>query len=155
MSVEYVLPYPGKVNPDSVLWYPKVVRDKAWYAFTFNSQKKMELNLLFADKRLNSALDLFKNNKPDLGMTTLTKAEKYLERALPQNADNPEYLKKIALASLKHREVIEKEILPLAPEDIRPKAIKTEDYSKEIYKKTRDLMYSIGLIPPEDIFELK
>lgn len=153
MTIEYVLPYSGKINPDSPLWYPKVVRDKVWYALTFNAQKKTELNLLFADKRLNSAVELFKNNKPDLGITTLTKAEKYLEMAVPANANDTEYLKKLALASLKHREVIQNEILPLSPEDIRPKAIKIVDYSKETYKKARDLMYSKGLVPPQNPFE--
>jgi len=152
-TIDYVLAYPGKINPDSPLWYPKVVRDKVWHTFTFNRQKKAELNLLFADKRLNSALELFKNNKPDLGYTTLTKSEKYLENAIPKTADDAEYLKKLATASLKHREVIEIEILPIAPEDLRPKIILINNYSKEIYKKARDLMLSKGQIPPLDIFE--
>lgn len=154
-TVDYLLAYPGKVHPDSPLWYGKVVRDKVWYFFTFNKDKKSELNLLFADKRLSSALELFKNNKPDLGLSTLTKAEKYLEMAVPSDADDSEYLKKLALSSLKHREVIESKILPLSPEDIAPQVNRINDYSKETYKKARDLMYSKGLIPPENIFELK
>ena len=154
-TIDYLLAYPGKINPDNTLWYAKVVRDKVWYFFTFNKSKKTELNLLFADKRLNSALYLFQNSKPDLGLSTLTKAEKYLEMSVPKNADDGEYLKKVALASLKHREVIENQILPLAPEDIAPQVNRVNDYSKEIYKKARDLMYSKGLIPPENVFELK
>lgn len=154
-TVDYLLAYPGKVGPDSSLWYAKVIRDKAWYLFTFNPSKKSELNLLFADKRLNSSLELFKKGKPDLGLSTLTKAEKYLEMAVPSNADNAEYLKKLALASLKHREVIETQILPLSPEDIAPRVNKINDYPKETYKKARDFMYSKGLVPPENIFELK
>ncbi len=155
MTVDYLLAYPGKIGPDNTLWYGKVMRDKVWYFFTFNKDKKLELNLLFADKRLSSSLELFKNNKPDLGLSTLTKAEKYLEMAVPSNADNAEYLKKLALASLKHREVIETQILPLSPEDIAPRVNKINDYPKETYKKARDLMYSKGLIPPENVFELK
>lgn len=154
-SVDYLLAYPGKIGPDNMLWYAKVVRDKTWYFLTFNKDKKKELNLLFADKRLSSSLELFKNNKPDLGLSVLTKAEKYLEMAVPENADNPEYLKKLALASLKHREVIERQILPLSPEDIAPQVNRINDYSKETYKKARDFMYSKGLVPPQDIFELK
>lgn len=155
LTIDYLLAFPGKIGPDNTLWYAKVIRDKAWYYLTFNKDKKRELNLLFADKRLNSALLLFQNNKPDLGLSVLTKAEKYLEMALPENADNTELIKKIALSSLKHREVIESQILPLSPEDIAPKVNKINDYSKETYKKARDFMYSKGLVPPENIFELK
>lgn len=154
-NVDYLLAYPGKINPDNPLWYVKVIRDKTWYLLTFNKAKKTELNLLFADKRINSSLELFKNKKPDLGYITLTKSEKYLEKAVPSNADDGEYLRKLALASLKHRQVIETEILPLTPEDLRPEVIKVNDYSKETYKKARDLMLSKGLIPPQNIFELK
>ena len=75
--------------------------------------------------------------------------------ALPENADNTELIKKLALASLKHREVIETQILQLSPEDIAPQVNKINDFSKETYKKARDLMYSKGQIPPENIFELK
>lgn len=154
MTIDYLLAYPGKIGPDNMLWYPKVMRDKTWYFLTFNKDKKRELNLLFADKRLNSALEMFKNNKPDLGLSTLTKAEKYLESAVPENADNTEYVKKLALSSLKHREVIETQILPLSPEDIAPKVNAIISYPKETYKKARDFMYSKGLIPPQNIFEL-
>lgn len=152
-SVDYILAYQGKINVDSPLWYVKVIRDKAWYTLTFDSSKKSELNLLFSDKRLNSSLELFKNNKPDLGITTLMKAEKYLEKSLPETGDDGEYLTKLNLAALKHREVIEYEILPLTPEDLRPAVIKTEDYSKEIYKKTRESMILKGLVPAQNPFE--
>lgn len=155
LTIDYLLAYSGRIKPDSPLWYIKVMRDKVWYFFTFNQDKKLELNLLFADKRLSSALTLFQNNKPDLGLSTLTKAEKYLEMALPKDANNALYLKKLALASLKHREIIETQILPLSPEDIAPQVNKINDYSKETYKKARDFMYSKGLVPPENVFELK
>jgi len=155
LVIDYELPFPGKINPDNTLWYAKAVRDRVWYIFTFNKEKKTELNLLFADKRLKSSLYLFENNKPDLGLSTLTKAEKYLEMSVPTNANNIEYLEKIATASLKHREVIENQILPLSPEDIAPQVNKINDSSKETYKKVRDLLYSKGQVPPENIFELK
>ena len=154
-SVDYLLAYPGKVSNDNLLWYVKVVRDRIWYFFTFNSLKKSELNLLFADKRLNSAVELFEKGKPDLGFSTLSKSEKYLENAIPKATDDADFLKKLATASLKHREVIENEILPIVPEDLRPGVIKATDYSKETYKKVRDLMLSKGLVPPENIFDVK
>ncbi|MEK7536762.1 MAG: DUF5667 domain-containing protein [Patescibacteria group bacterium] len=153
--IDYLLAYPGKIHPDNPLWYLKVVRDKTWYLFTFNSSKKSELNLLFADKRLNSARELFNRNKPDLGFSTLTKSSKYLEKAIPKDTDDAVYLNKLATAALKHREVVEDEILPIAPEDLRPNVIIISNYSKETYKKVRDLMLSKGLVPPEDAFNVK
>lgn len=153
--IDYVLAYQGKVNPDNFLWYLKVVRDRVWYLFTFNKDKKVELNMLFADKRLSSALELFKSNKPDLGLTTLTKAEKYLLIASEVGTDNMDINKKLALSSLKHREVIENEILKESPEDLKPDVIKTGDYSKDVYKKVRDFMLSKGWVPPQNPFEMK
>ena len=154
-TIDYVLAYQGKILPDNPLWYIKVVRDKVWLTFTFNPIKKAELNLLFADKRLNASLELFKKNKPDLGLSVLTKSRKYMESAGKDMGDNKDFYNKLALSSLKHREVIEQEILPLTPEDLRPKVIKVEDYSKLTYEKVKDNMLSIGLVPPDNIFETK
>lgn len=147
-KIDYLLAYPGKINPDSPFWYVKVLRDKTWLTFTFKDSKKAELNLLFADKRLNSALILFQNNKPDLGLSTLTKSEKYLESAEAIMSEDFDFYNKIGLASLKHWEVIENEILPIAPEDLRPQVIIAGNSAVEIYKKVRDHMLSKGLTPP-------
>jgi hypothetical protein len=152
-KIDYQLAYQGKIGPDNPLWYAKAVRDRARYMVTFNSTKKAELNLLYADKRLNSSIELFKNNKPDLGLITLTKAEKYLESAELQMTDDNELYKKIGLSSLKHREVIENEILPITPEDLRPQVIKTLNYSKEVYIKVKEHMLSKGLVPPTNPFD--
>lgn len=153
VKVDYQLAYPGKVGPDNPLWYAKAVRDRAWYMLTFNPNKKSELNLLFSDKRLNSSIELFKNNKPDLGLITLTKAEKYLETAELQMTEDTDFYKKIGLSSLKHREVIENDILPITPEDLRPQVIKTLDYSKSVYQKVSEHMLSKGLVPPVNPFK--
>ena len=152
-KVDYQLAYQGKIGPDNPLWYAKAVRDRARYILAFNPTKKAELNLLYADKRLNSSIELFKNNKPDLGLITLTKAEKYLESAELQMTDDSELYKKIGLSSLKHREVIENEILPITPEDLRPQVIKTLNYSKEVYTKVKEHMFLKGLVPPANPFD--
>ncbi len=152
-KVDYQLAYQGKIGPDNPLWYAKAVRDRARYMLALNPTKKAELNLLYADKRLNSSIELFKNNKPDLGLITLTKAEKYLESAELQMTDDNELYKKIGLSSLKHREVIENEILPITPEDLRPQVIKTLNYSKEVYLKVKEHMLSKGMVPPSNPFE--
>lgn len=151
-NVEYSLPYAGGILPDSPLWPLKALRDKLWYMVAFDSQKKANLNLLFADKRLVSAKMLFENNKPDLGLTTLTKAEKYLERAKGSET-NPDFLKKLALASLKHRQIIEEEIIPIAPEDLKPEIVKALDSSKNTYKNCRDELNSQSITPPKNPFE--
>lgn len=153
IQVDYQLAYQGKIGPDNPLWYVKAVRDRARYILTFNPTKKAELNLLYADKRLNASIELFKNNKPDLGLITLTKAEKYLESAELQMTDDNELYKKIGLSSLKHREVIENEILPITPEDLRPQVIKTLSYSKDVYVKVKDHMLLKGLVPPTNPFD--
>lgn len=153
IKVDYQLAYQGKIGPDNPLWYAKAIRDRVWYTLTFNPDKKAELNLLFSDKRLNSSIELFKKNKPDLGLITLTKAEKYLESAESKMNEDGELARKIGLASLKHREVIENEILPITPEDLRPQVIKTLNYSKEVYTKVKEQMLSKGLVPPANPFD--
>lgn len=148
-EINYVLAYPGKIGPDSPLWYLKAARDRIWSIFTFDESKKAELNLLFADKRLLSSAILFQENKPDLGMTTLLKAEKYLE-ASSNYANSDDVHMKLALASLKHKEIVERQILPNAPEDLRPQIIKTMDITNNVYEKSKVFLLTNGLIPPQN-----
>src|SRR3990172_3897569 len=74
LEIDYPLPYPGRVLPDHLLWPVKVVRDRLWLAMTTNPLKKAEISLLLANKRLASAQALFDKEKPDLAISTLTKA---------------------------------------------------------------------------------
>lgn len=152
-TIEYFLAYQGKVGPDSPLWYAKAVRDRLWYLATFNSLKKAELNLLFADKRLNSSVELFKNDKPDLGLSTLTKAEKYLQKSLEVTPEDNEFYKKLALASLKHIEVINNEILPNCPEDLKPEVTLSLNTTYMVYTEIKNKMLSKGLVAPDNPFE--
>jgi hypothetical protein len=69
--------------------------------------------LLFADKRIGAAKSLVEGGKQELGVTTLTKAEKYLERAVNQEKvarekgkDTIAFLEKMAKSSLKHEELL-------------------------------------------------
>lgn len=156
--IDYKLPYPGKVLPDHPLWPIKVVRDRLWQLVSTNSTRKVELNILFADKRLVSAKMLFEKDKPSIAYSTLTKAEKYLENASlleeeirKKGEDTTGVLEQLAKSSLKHREVME-EILLIAPEDARPEIIRIEDYSTSAYSRARDALYGKGLTPPENPF---
>lgn len=158
-EVVYTMPYPGKILPDNWLWFVKAARDRILYIFASNSLRRADLALLYSDKRLGASRTLFENNKPDLAVSVLTKGEKYLEIAYSneqksRNAggDTKDFLLKLATASLKHRQIIEQDILPYAPEDLKPGIVKTLDYSKNTYKFTRDALNSLGIAAPKDPF---
>lgn len=158
-EIEYALPYPGSVLPDSPLWGIKALRDKVWFFITSSHSKKAELALLFADKRIGASQTLFEAKKPDIAFSTLSKGEKYLELAASEEAvarangnNTSEFLKKLALASLKHRQIIETRIILLAPEDAKPEIIKVEDYSKNAYKASRDALNSKAIPSPKNPF---
>lgn len=159
-DIDYQLPFGGGVLPDNPLWDFKAVRDRIWYLITADPLKKAELALLFSDKRLSSSATLFVNKKPDIALSTLTKGEKYLELAVLEEQiarkkgyDTSGFLKKLALSSLKHRQIIESEILPLAPEDAKPEIVKAEDYAKEAYKSSRDGLSDKGVPSPNNPFD--
>ncbi len=157
-QIDYFLPYPGKILPSSPLWSIKAVRDFLWYHLTTNPLKRAEIALLFSDKRIGSSQVLFENKNSDLGLTTLTKSEKYLETAFQdeedarkRGMDTSNFLTKYSLASLKHRQVID-QILKTAPEDAKPGIIKAQDYSKNGYKFSRDVLNSKGIPVPKSPF---
>lgn len=157
-QINYQLPYPGGIMPDSPLWGVKAIRDRVWYLFTFDPLKKAELALLFADKRISMSRTLFADKKPELAFSTLTKSEKYIEDAMIQEGvarqkgiNTTDFLLKAASATLMHRQIIG-EILTLAPEDAKPGIIKLQDYSKNAYIKGRDILNSKGITPSKNPF---
>jgi len=159
VEIDYYFRYPGRILPDHPLWFLKALRDKVWLLLTTNPSRKAELKLLFADKRVVSAKILFERGKPELGVSTLTKAEKYLEGACnlekenrEKDLDTSEFLSTLAKASLKHRQTID-EILKLAPEEAKPIIIRTQDYSKETYNRTRDALYEKELPVPKNPYD--
>ena len=158
-DIDYVLVYPGNVLPDHPLWPIKVTRDKLWFFLTTDPLRRAELKLLFADKRLSSSRILFEKKKPELGFSTLTKAEKYLEEASNLEKENREkglstsgFSNSLAKAALKHRLVIQ-EVLLIAPEEAKPKIIEVEEYAKNVYKLSRDTLLANGITPPKNPFE--
>lgn len=158
-EVDYVLPYPGRISPDSPFWPIKAFRDRLWFLLTSNPGRKAELKLLFADKRIAMSKTLFEKDKSEIAFSTLTKAEKYLEEACAieqenrqKGMDTSEFLTTLSKASLKHRQVIE-EILTIAPEDARPEISRVQDYSKETYNKARNALQEKGLPIVENPFE--
>lgn len=111
-GVDYLLAYPG-ILPDHFLYPIKMIRDRIWLFLATDPVKKAETQLLFADKRLGAGLMLIEKGKEEQGLTTLTKAEKYLEQAVNQEKkareagkDTVAFLEKLSLASQKHEEVL-------------------------------------------------
>lgn len=156
--IDYPLIYQGSVLPGDILWPAKAIRDRIWLLVTTNPGRRAELDLLFADKRLVSAKVLFERGEYDLGISTLTKAEKYLEEAWVQEEKNrqngmntDEMLARLALASLKHIEMMQV-MLVGAPEDVRPIIIRIEDYPKRIYTQVSVIMIERGLPVPVNPF---
>lgn len=159
LQINYDLPYSGKILPDNILWPIKASRDFLWYHLTNNPLKRAEIALLFSDKRLSMSQSLFENKKYNLGFSTLTKSEKYLEvafqdeeKARKQGMNTSDFLLKYSLASLKHRQVVD-QILNLAPEDARPSIIKIQDYSKNAYKLSRDVLNSLNFTSPQNPYD--
>ena len=125
-----------------------------------NPLEKAELALLFSDKRLIASQSMFEIKKPDIGLSTLSKGEKYLEIATNEEMvarskgyDTSEFLKKLSLSSLKHRQIIEESIISIAPEDAKPDIVKIEDYAKNSYKSARDGLNNKGMPTPIDPFD--
>lgn len=159
INIDYNLAFPGRVLPDHILWPVKALRDKVWLLITTSQTRKAELKLLFADKRLGSAKILFQREKPEIGFSTLTKSEKYLEEAVIKERENrekgldtSEFLQRLANASLKHYEVME-EIKAIAPEDAGPKIVEVQDYAIRAYESSRDGLLEEGIEPPENPFD--
>ncbi len=159
-EIDYELPFPGKILPDNLFWVFKVMRDKVWYGLSFSHLKKAELALLFSDKRLGAAKILFEKKKPDIALSTLSKSERYMEiatneegRARKEGVDTSKFLEKMIVSALKHRQVIEEEILPISPEDAKPEVIRLENYGKNTYKAARDVLYSKGKPVPINPFD--
>jgi hypothetical protein len=157
-QIDYYLPYPGRVLPDNPIWPLKASRDSLWLLVNTRPTREAELKLLFADKRLGSAAILFEKGKTEIGFSTLTKAEKYLEEAhkleienRASGLDTSEFLVKLAQSSLKHFEVIEY-ILEIAPEDAKPSLTQLEEYPKKTYRDVRNTLLDQGKVSPKNPF---
>jgi len=122
-KVDYYLAYPGLL-PDHPLYWAKMIRDRIWGWLIRDSQQEINWLMLMADKRLGAAKALIEGNKVDLGLTTASKGEKYLERAAVElkkaeiRGENMTELKaKLLLASQKHAEVLQQLVNYLQTED--------------------------------------
>jgi hypothetical protein len=123
-----------------------MIRDRVWLWLTTDSLKRAELLLLFADKRLGAAKALIEGNKIELGITTVTKAEKYLERAITQERiaaqkgkDTKAFLEKLSQATLKHQEVLTK-LKEKVPESLKSSLGDALDYAQRGYNQVKEIL---------------
>lgn len=77
-QLDYSLPYPG-ILPDNPLYFLKTFRDRLFSFFISDPVKKSEFDLLTADKRLASSIELFDKGKKELSETTISKGLNYFE----------------------------------------------------------------------------
>jgi hypothetical protein len=82
----------------------------------------------------------------------LESAFSYAQLAKERGEDMTVGITQIAIAALKHREVLD-ELLALAPEDARPEIVKTQDISRNVYKLARDELNEMGRPVPKSPFE--
>lgn len=113
-KIIYNLPYPG-ILPDHPLYFLKAIRDRLVDFLTRDNIKKAELYLLYSNKRVNSAIFLFKKGKNNLAVTTFSKGEKYFLKVPPlliqakkQGEEIPAgFIDNLKLANAKHKEIAE------------------------------------------------
>lgn len=154
ITINYNLPYPGRIIPDSILWPIKALRDRIWLFITADPGRKADIKLLFADKRIGMALLLFEKGDADRGFSTITKAEKYLEEAYRQGkankqngCDTIEFNQRLTHACLKHYQMMES-MIEVSPEDAKPKIVELQNYPKAIYFLARnDILEQKGSEP--------
>ena len=110
-SIEYFLPYPGLL-PDHPLYPIKAIRDKMLSVLISDPVKRVEFNLLMADKRLNMGILLSEKGKEALAETTVSKAEKYFLDAaegfarLPRESANGTLLDRLVRSGQKHADSV-------------------------------------------------
>lgn len=159
IEIDYLMPYPGSITPDSFLWPVKALRDKIWLGLTFDPAKRAAILLSNADKRIQMAQKLFEEGKPDLAASTMTKAEKYLEEAIAEEKKaragkiaNYEFMQSLALSTLKHRQLLEG-MLKTAPEDAKPAIVKMLDYPKKLFEEAKNMLVDAGQSAPKNPYE--
>lgn len=143
-SVEYTLSWPG-ILPGHPFYFLKALRDRVWGFLVRDPLKKAEWALLMADKRVWAGQMLVEKGKETLGMSTLTKAEKYLEQALvkaeeakAQGGNVDSFLGKLGCASLKHEEILG-EVLDLVSEESQAVIERMIEYPEKVYEKAEEL----------------
>jgi hypothetical protein len=111
-SIEYQLPYPGLL-PDHPLYIIKRFRDKILLLTARTPEKRVTLELLFADKHLSMGQILWERGNTSLAVSTIGEGEIDLLRAVQdltvfkkQGEVPPGFIDKFELAARKHADSI-------------------------------------------------
>lgn len=110
----YSLVWPG-ILPDNKLYKLKVLRNKIIYKIIIDPIKRVEFDLLMADKTIYASKLLVEKGEIELAKDTVLKGENYYSmlvqdynkvllggKKIPQDLD-----RKITLAAMKHQEIFE------------------------------------------------
>lgn len=118
-QVDYYLPYPG-ILPDHVLYPLKMMRDQVRLWLANSTEKKMELQWLYADKRIGAAEVLVSGGKADLGVKTAVKANGYLKQAVDQAEKLGDLVDwpRLSRAIERHQQIIEGLLVDLEGSDL-------------------------------------
>jgi hypothetical protein len=159
ITIDYNLPNPGTVMPDSPFWSVKAVRDKVWYAITTNSGREADLLLLFSDKRLASGRMLVEKGKTEEGYAALVKSDMYLKEAWNKEQENRlkeintvEFLQNLNLSALKHFEILQN-LISLIPENMQPGIVEMQGSAINIYNLTAGVLNQKGEKFPQNPFD--
>lgn len=140
-EVEYTLPYTG-ILPDNPLYIFKVMRDGCWLFLTRDNNKKAELLLLFADKRVAMAQELGKKGKWSLALETLKASQDDVDRLIHTaglaqrlgTAPTDDFLDTAILSNEKHLEVMEN-MFKSAPDEARNQLEEIMDRNTDQYNE--------------------
>lgn len=148
-TVTYILPYPG-ILPGNILYPLKMLRDRVWGLMITQPVKKIEFNLLMADKRLNAAYFLAQYHKDELAETTISKGEKYFQQAVAgvslarftTSGEKNNLLERLEKAGLKHQEMIGSVIEIVESEGLKRRLTESLGLSEETTEAVRGLRES-------------
>lgn len=114
MEVNYYMPYPG-ILPDHPVYWIKMMRDKIVEVLTLDLNKRVELWVLYADKRMGAAAVLVDGNKRELGVETAEKSVAYLNRAVTgleelkeKGVDVGDLANRMERGTLRHAQVLKR-----------------------------------------------
>ena len=114
-EIKYELPFPGLL-PDHPLYKLKMARDKLWEFLISDLERRAYFEILMADKRMSAGRMLIEDKgKIDLGLSTIGKGYKYLEKTpavikalREQNFNINNLIDKLEKSAIKHISLLEK-----------------------------------------------
>lgn len=119
-EIEYTLPHAGLL-PDSPIYFLKSTRDAFWLFFTRDNNKKAEILLLFADKKIVMAQALGEKGKWNLAMETIEDSQRDIQRLMDSvnlaqkigASPSEDFIDTVVLSNEKHLEIMESMLMTI------------------------------------------